>query len=369
MLSGSAGRMRFPPQGLLGGRDGSFGAIEVNGEAIAPSSSPNITFREGDTVCLRLPGGGGHGDPARRSRDRHRGGSPGRICNAGRSAARLRLRIGRGGAKSPLPGIAPTGGKRKWCRARVSNPRPADYKSAALPTELARRPAYSTRSPAAAKRPACSREGGGARPAGARGQAGVGTTQSHISVFFPIQFKPLAPKKEKFSHRGLQSGRNNTRIKREQKSEAVNRGRFCGAFFCFGRPASPEPGSCRACSVPGADPAHRTGAPAKAGAAATRKEIRPVTDLRPQPASEPAMRPAPRARARAIRRANRAGADARPRPRAIRAKQGRSPPSSSREGGGRGDGGGDGREAAMARETTPRTGGSRWSTNSEHDKT
>ena len=59
VLSGSAGRMRFPPQGLGGGRDGSFGAIEVNGEAIAPSSSPNITFREGDTVRLRLPGGGG----------------------------------------------------------------------------------------------------------------------------------------------------------------------------------------------------------------------------------------------------------------------------------------------------------------------
>ena len=70
VLSGSAGRMRFPPQGLAGGTDGSFGAIEVNGEAIAPSSSPNITFREGDTVRLRLPGGGGHGDPVRRPRER-----------------------------------------------------------------------------------------------------------------------------------------------------------------------------------------------------------------------------------------------------------------------------------------------------------
>ena len=70
VLSGSAGRMRFPPRGLLGGGDGSYGAIEVNGEAIAPSSSPNVTFGEGDVVRLRLPGGGGHGDPARRRRER-----------------------------------------------------------------------------------------------------------------------------------------------------------------------------------------------------------------------------------------------------------------------------------------------------------
>ena len=59
VLSGSAGRMRFPPRGLGGGGDGSYGVIEVNGEAIAPSSSPNVTFHEGDVVRLRLPGGGG----------------------------------------------------------------------------------------------------------------------------------------------------------------------------------------------------------------------------------------------------------------------------------------------------------------------
>ena len=70
VLSGSAGRMRFPPRGLAGGGDGSYGAIEVNGEGIAPSSSPNVTFHEGDVVRLRLPGGGGHGDPARRRRER-----------------------------------------------------------------------------------------------------------------------------------------------------------------------------------------------------------------------------------------------------------------------------------------------------------
>ena len=67
---GSAGRMRFPPRGLGGGGDGSYGAIEMYGEGIASSSSPNVTFHEGDVVRLRLPGGGGHGDPARRKRER-----------------------------------------------------------------------------------------------------------------------------------------------------------------------------------------------------------------------------------------------------------------------------------------------------------
>ena len=42
----------------------------VIGKEIAPSSSPNVTFHERDVVRLRLPGGGGHGDPARRRRER-----------------------------------------------------------------------------------------------------------------------------------------------------------------------------------------------------------------------------------------------------------------------------------------------------------
>jgi N-methylhydantoinase B len=67
-LSGSAGRMRFPPQGALGGRPGSFGAIAVNGQAIAPTSSPEVVFRHGDLVRLLLPGGGGYGDPRQREK-------------------------------------------------------------------------------------------------------------------------------------------------------------------------------------------------------------------------------------------------------------------------------------------------------------
>jgi N-methylhydantoinase B len=60
--------MRFAPAGLYGGRPGSHGRILVNDVAIAPSSSPNIVFRSGDLVRLRLPGGGGYGDPRQRDR-------------------------------------------------------------------------------------------------------------------------------------------------------------------------------------------------------------------------------------------------------------------------------------------------------------
>lgn len=66
VLSGSAGRMRFPPLGAVGGGDGSHGWIAVNDQPIDPTSAPDITFRAGDLVRLKVPGGGGHGDPAGR---------------------------------------------------------------------------------------------------------------------------------------------------------------------------------------------------------------------------------------------------------------------------------------------------------------
>jgi N-methylhydantoinase B len=68
VLSGSAGRMQFAPAGLFGGRPGSFGRILVNDVPIAPTSSPEVTFRAGDAVRLLLPGGGGYGDPRERDR-------------------------------------------------------------------------------------------------------------------------------------------------------------------------------------------------------------------------------------------------------------------------------------------------------------
>jgi N-methylhydantoinase B len=65
-LSGSAGRMRYPAEGVAGGWPGSRGSIEVNGELIPATSAPDVQFRPGDVLRLRTPGGGGHGPPADR---------------------------------------------------------------------------------------------------------------------------------------------------------------------------------------------------------------------------------------------------------------------------------------------------------------
>ena len=58
------------PQGAAGGGDGSHGWIAVNDLPIEPTSAPEVSFRPGDLVRLKVPGGGGHGDPARRSAKR-----------------------------------------------------------------------------------------------------------------------------------------------------------------------------------------------------------------------------------------------------------------------------------------------------------
>ncbi|MBI4182385.1 MAG: hydantoinase B/oxoprolinase family protein [Proteobacteria bacterium] len=68
VLSGAAGRLRFPPEGAVGGRPGGLGVIAVDGRPIAPTSSPEVPFHVGEAVSLRLPGGGGYGDPRRRDR-------------------------------------------------------------------------------------------------------------------------------------------------------------------------------------------------------------------------------------------------------------------------------------------------------------
>jgi N-methylhydantoinase B len=60
--------MQFPPAGLFGGGQGSFGRILVNDVPIASTSSPDVSFRAGDVVRLQLPGGGGYGHPRERDR-------------------------------------------------------------------------------------------------------------------------------------------------------------------------------------------------------------------------------------------------------------------------------------------------------------
>ena len=65
-LTGSAGRMRYPAEGVIGGWPGSRGLIAINDKPITPTSAPDVTFSPGDIVRLRTPGGGGHGAPADR---------------------------------------------------------------------------------------------------------------------------------------------------------------------------------------------------------------------------------------------------------------------------------------------------------------
>ena len=61
--------MRVPAAGVHGGASGAVSRIEVNGKPIAPTSSPEFPFNVGDTVRLALPGGGGNGDPRKRTRE------------------------------------------------------------------------------------------------------------------------------------------------------------------------------------------------------------------------------------------------------------------------------------------------------------
>jgi N-methylhydantoinase B len=68
VMSGSAGRMRTPAQGLLGGKPGSLAAIHVGGKPLAPTSSPEARARAGEALRFLLPGGGGYGNPAKRDR-------------------------------------------------------------------------------------------------------------------------------------------------------------------------------------------------------------------------------------------------------------------------------------------------------------
>ena len=60
-----AERTLFPAFGIQGGEAGAPGELEVNGERVDPKRQ--YVLKRGDTVVLRTPGGGGHGDP--RDRD------------------------------------------------------------------------------------------------------------------------------------------------------------------------------------------------------------------------------------------------------------------------------------------------------------
>jgi N-methylhydantoinase B len=59
-----AERTRFPAFGIEGGKPGAPGAVVINGETVDPKRQ--YVLKAGDTVVLRTPGGGGHGDPRER---------------------------------------------------------------------------------------------------------------------------------------------------------------------------------------------------------------------------------------------------------------------------------------------------------------
>jgi N-methylhydantoinase B len=59
-----AERTRYAAPGLDGGGEGGIGSVEINGIAI--DVQKQHILNKGDRVLLRLPGGGGFGDPARR---------------------------------------------------------------------------------------------------------------------------------------------------------------------------------------------------------------------------------------------------------------------------------------------------------------
>jgi len=67
-LSGSAGRMKNPASGLLGGLEGSLASIRVGVNPLRPTASPSAKLKLGEELVMRLPGGGGYGDPLKRDR-------------------------------------------------------------------------------------------------------------------------------------------------------------------------------------------------------------------------------------------------------------------------------------------------------------
>ena len=64
-VASSTDRIRIPASGTAGGGEGLSGAFHVAGEALNPKGSNRVAA--GRPVTLRLPGGGGYGDPRGRS--------------------------------------------------------------------------------------------------------------------------------------------------------------------------------------------------------------------------------------------------------------------------------------------------------------
>lgn len=70
-LSLYSDRFRLPPKGRERGHDGAQASLQVlrDGEVIELGATSTFALRRGDLVEIRLPGGGGWGDPQNRNRD------------------------------------------------------------------------------------------------------------------------------------------------------------------------------------------------------------------------------------------------------------------------------------------------------------
>ena len=69
-LSVMAERNKIGPWGLQGGHPGSLGVyrlIKTNGDTVKLPSKFTVEIREGDTLVILTPGGGGYGDPRLRT--------------------------------------------------------------------------------------------------------------------------------------------------------------------------------------------------------------------------------------------------------------------------------------------------------------
>ena len=68
VLSAMYDRVRFAPRGIHGGAGGAAGAVLGKDGRVLPSKG-RITIESGEQITLKLPGGGGLGDPLARARD------------------------------------------------------------------------------------------------------------------------------------------------------------------------------------------------------------------------------------------------------------------------------------------------------------
>ena len=67
-VSFSADRSKTAPEGILGGSPGAIGELRIN-DSEPLDTKLFYTLKPGDMLFMRTPGGGGYGDPAKRSED------------------------------------------------------------------------------------------------------------------------------------------------------------------------------------------------------------------------------------------------------------------------------------------------------------